>query len=150
MAGAAAGAITTFCGPGGSSPCASRDHIPPLVRRAGALERDEMRPPNNDGIDQTLLVWITLIAVTIALFLYVAAAIPAFLWCAARGQIAVLPFIDAVGGMARWLVGGLTHDPRTVPGLLQHREVLPPPPVWLALDVGLIGPERRYRSRRSH
>jgi hypothetical protein len=108
-----------------------------LVRRAGALDRDEMRSPNNDGIDQALLVWMTLIAVTVALLLYTSAAIPAFVWCAARGQIAVLPFVDAVGGMARWIVGGLHHDPRTVPGLLQHREVLPPPPVWLALDAVL-------------
>ena len=90
MARATAGAITAFCGPGDSSPCASRDHIPPLVRRAGALDRDEMRSPNNDGIDQALLVWMTLIAVTVALLLYTSAAIPAFVWCAAQGQIAAV------------------------------------------------------------
>ena len=125
MAGAAAGTITASRRPGGSSPCASRDHIPPLVRRAGAIDRDEMRSTNNDGIDQALLVWMTLIAVTAALLLYASAAIPAFLWCAAQGQIVVLPFVDAVGGMARWIVGGLGDDPRTVPGLVGHREVLP-------------------------
>ena len=93
-----------------------------------------MRSPNNDGIDQTLLVWMTLVVVSVALLLYAAAAIPTFLWCAAQGQIAVLPFVDIIGGMARWIVGGLGDDPRTVPGLVAHREMLPPPPVWLVLD----------------
>lgn len=89
MAGAAAGA-TASCLPGGSNPGAAGDHIPPLVRRAGPLDRDEMRALNHDGIDQTLLIWVTLVAVTVAVVLYASAALPAFLWCAAQGQIAAL------------------------------------------------------------
>lgn len=44
----------------------------------------------------------TLVIVAIGSLLYAAAALPALLWYAPQGQIAVLPFADAVGGMTRW------------------------------------------------
>jgi len=92
----------------------------------------------SDGVDQTLLIWMTLVIVTAGFLLYLAAEIPALLWSAPQGRIAVLPFADAVGGMTRWIVGGLGEDPRTVQGLVEHREMLPPLLVWIALDAILM------------
>jgi len=80
----------------------------------------------------------TLVIAAIGSLLYTAAALPALLWYAPQGQIAVLPFADAVGGMTRWIVGGLGEDPRTVQGLVEHREMLPPLLVWIALDAILM------------
>ena len=90
----------------------------------------------NEGFDETLLIGMVGIALAGAVVLYVVAAIPALLWCTPRGQIAVLPLTDTVKGMVRWVGGGFGGDPRSVPGLAEHREMLPPPRAWLALDVG--------------
>lgn len=89
----------------------------------------------NDGFDETVLVGMVGVAVAGAVVLYVAAAIPALLWCAPQGRLAVLPFADAAAGMVRWVTSGLGHDPRTVHGLVEHRDMLPPPQAWLALDA---------------